>query len=173
MAFNPFRKKYSEEELELFEFLKGIRVFENLSYKQISLFTPYLYLREYNQDEVIFFRNDPSNALYIIKKGEVSLNIDIDDGFEVLTHARSGVAFGDNVFLNDSKRIYNAIVNSEKAMIYVVPKINIFEIFESHPGIKAKVMASLAEQYNEYTKRLFKAYKSASGFFNLSQAYDE
>ena len=170
--FNPFKRKYSDQELELFEFLKGVRVFEQLTNQQLALFVPYLYMREYQHDEVIFFRNDPSNALYIIKKGEVSLNIDIEDNFEVLTHAQAGIAFGDNVFLKKAKRIYNAIVISEKATIYVVPKVNIFEIFEGNPVIKAKVMSSLAEQYNEYTKRLFSAYKSASGFFNLSQAYD-
>jgi CRP/FNR family transcriptional regulator, cyclic AMP receptor protein len=170
---NPFRKTYSNTDLEMFEFIKGVRVFENLSNKQLALFLPFLYLREYNMDEVIFFRNDPSNALYIVKKGDVSLNIDIDDSFEKLTNATGGKAFGDNVFLDKSKRIYNAVVCSETATLYVIPKVNIFEIFEGHPDIKAKVMSSLAALYNDYTQKLFKAYKSASGFFNLSQAYDE
>ena len=31
-------------------------------------FVPYLYPRKYKKDEVVFFRDDPSQALYIVKR---------------------------------------------------------------------------------------------------------
>ena len=119
----------------------------------------------------MFFRNDPSHAFYIVKSGKVSLNIDIKDKFEVLTVVSSGKGFGDNVLLDRTKRIYSAVVVSEQAEIYVIPQVNIHEIFENNVHVRAKMFTSLGELYNGYTENLFKAYRSANNFFNLAQVY--
>ena len=168
---NPFKKSYAAKELNLFRFLANIRVFEKLTYDEMSHFLPYLYTRDYKNEEVVFFRGDPANALYIIKNGKVTINIDIKDRFEILKISKTGEAFGDNALLEHSIRIYNAIVDSETAELYVIPKVNIFEIFDEHERIKAKMITSLAEIYNNMTTNLFKSYKSSLGFFNLSQIF--
>ena len=171
MMINPFKKSYTPKELNIFRFLARIKLFENLSHEEMSYFLPYLYLRNYKQDEVIFFRNDPSHALYILKTGRVSLNIDVKDKFEILGIMKPGIAFGDNALLKNTKRIYSALTVSDLAELYVIPQVNILEIFNDHATIKAKMLNSLAELYNTYTENLFKAYKSSFGFFNLGEAY--
>ncbi|WP_317191747.1 Crp/Fnr family transcriptional regulator [Fulvivirga marina] len=137
----------------------------------MSLFLPFMYERKYEQNEVVFFRGDPSHALYLLKKGEVSLNIDVNEDFESLTRVRAGVALGESCLLKDANRQLNAFVSSETAEFYVIPQDNIFDIFESNLKIKVKMLESLAEIYNEYNSNLFKAYKSSRGFFHLSQVY--
>ena len=171
--FNPFKKAYNTKEKEQFEFLLKIKLFEKLNYDELDAFLPFLYQRTYKKDEAIFFRNDPSQALYILKSGKVSLSLNRDDHTEILATVKRGGAFGDNCLITDTKRIYNAITVSEEAEILVVPQGNIFGIFEARPKIKAKVLESLAEQYNRYTINLFNAYKSSFGFFELYQAYTE
>lgn len=168
---NPFKKTYSEKELTLFRFLAKIKLFERLTYDELALFTPYMFKRTYMQDEVVFFRNDPSQALYLIKNGSVSLNIDLQDKFEVLAILNKGQAFGDNALLDNARRIYTSIVITEKADIYVIPQVNLHDVFENHPNVKAEVFNSLAELYNSYTVNLFNAYRSSFGFFNLGEAY--
>ena len=76
---NPFKKSYTQKELNTFRFLSRIKLFERLNYKEMAHFLPYFYLREYKMDEVVFFRNDPGNALYLVKSGKISINIDIED----------------------------------------------------------------------------------------------
>ena len=168
---NPFKKTYSEEELQLFRFLSRIKIFERLTYDELALFVPYMFKRTYVQDEAVFFRNDPSQALYLIKSGSVSLNIDLQDKFEMLSILNKGQAFGDNALLENTRRIYTTIVVTEKAEIYVIPQINLLDVFQNHPNIKAEVLNSLAEIYNAYTSNLFNAYRSSFGFFNLGEAY--
>lgn len=168
---NPFKKSFSDKELGIFRFLSKIKLFERLTHEEMSLFIPYLYLRGYKLDEAIFFRNDPSHALYILKEGKVSLNVDMKDKFEILTTLKPGTAFGDNALLEGTQRIYSAITITEKADVFVVPQVNIFEIFADYPKVQAKMMMSLSEIYNSYTVNLFTAYKSSFGFFNLGQAY--
>jgi len=170
---NPFQKTYTTKELNLFSFLANVELFKELSHKEMALFIPFMHERDYESDEVVFFRGDPSQALYVVIKGRVTLNIDIKDRFEVLTEVRSNKAFGDNSLVGNTKRIYSAIVASEQANLYVIPQVNIMEIFENEPIIKAKMLQSLAEAYNYYTQRLLEAYKSSFGFFEISQVYKE
>lgn len=155
----------------MFRFLSRIELFKRLNYKEMSHFLPYFYLREYKMDEVVFFRNDPGNALYLVKSGKVSINVDIDDGFELLSIIKSGGAFGESALLEESNRIYTSIIHTERAELYVLPKVNMHEIFEGHAEIKTKMLESLSELYNDYMVNLFKGYKSSLGLFNLSQVY--
>ena len=168
---NPFKKSYTDQENVLFSFLSKVKLFERLTYDELAHFTPYMFLRTYTQDEVVFFRNDPSQALYVVRSGSVSLNIDLGEKFEVLAVLEKGSAFGDNSLLENTRRIYSSIVISERAEIYVIPQVNIQDIFENHPNIKAEMLNSLAELYNGYTVNLFNAYRSTFGFFDLGQAY--
>ncbi len=170
---NPFKKSFTSKELNIFRYLSRMKLFEKLSYKEMAHFLPYLYLREYKMDEVVYFRNDPSNALYMVKSGKVSLVLDVNDDFEQLTVKKSGMAFGENALLQESIRINSAIVISERAELYVLPKVNIREIFENHCEIRSKMMEALSEFYDDFSADLFKGYKSSFGFFNLSQVFGQ
>ncbi len=157
--------------MNLFRFLSRIKLFERLSYKEMALFLPYFYLREYHMDEVVFFRNDPSNALYMVKSGKVGISIDVNEEFEQLSTSKAGTAFGANALLHDTTRVHNAIVISERAELYVLPKVNIIEILENHSVLKSKMMESLAEEFEAFQSDLLKSYRSSFGFFNLSQIF--
>ena len=103
----------------------------------------------------------------------MSLRVDVNDKFEELTNVRPGEAFGDNSLLNNTTRIYTSVVVSEKADLYVIPQANLLDILDDHPQIRAKIMTSFSELYNEYTATLFKKYRSAFGFFDLGMVYDK
>lgn len=169
---NPFQKSYTAEEISLFRFLSTIKHFERLNYAELQNFLPYLYLRHYRVNEVVFFRDDPSHAVYIVKNGTISLSFDIKDEFQSLTTVKSGGLFGDNALLENTKRIYSSVVTSENADLYVIPQVNLLQIFDENPKIRAKVMTSLSELYNDYTVNLFKSYRQSFGFFDLRMVYN-
>ena len=166
-----FNKTYSEKELAVFQFLSKNKLFDTLTNEEMAEFLPAMYQREYKENEVVFFSKDPSNALYIIKNGIVTLNLEVKGEFEKLVVLRSGRVFGDNVILSNSKRIYTAIVTSESAELYVIPRINLEEIMENDVQVKAKLMTAIAQEYDEYMQNLFKGYKDAYGFFNINMIY--
>lgn len=168
---NPFKKTYTTYELRVFNFLSGIRLFKNLTFKEMSYFLPFMHERNFQKDEVVFFRDDPSHALYLLKRGEVLLSIDVNESFENLTSVKGGNVLGESCLLENTKRQLNAFVISETAQFYVIPQDNIFSIFENHSRVKTKMLMELAMIYNEYNSNLFKAYRSSFGFFHLSQIY--
>ncbi|MTI20093.1 cyclic nucleotide-binding domain-containing protein, partial [Fulvivirga sp. RKSG066] len=103
---NPFKKTYTPREQSLFVFLTKIPLFSQLDSKELSLFLPHMHERKFQQNEVVFFRNDPSHALYLLKKGEVSLNLDLDEDFETLTKIKGpGIALGESCLINDTNRL--------------------------------------------------------------------
>ena len=169
---NPFRKSYSLTDLNMFRTLNRVKMFDRLNYDELALFLPFLHLREYKSEEVVFFRNDPSNALYIVKSGKISINLDVQEEMQILQILKSGEFFGQNALLEDTIRLFTAIVVSEVAEIYVLPKVNVIEIFKRHSRIRAKVMTSLAELYNEFNTKVFKSYRESLGFFTLDQAFN-
>lgn len=169
---NPFKRTYTEHELDLFQFLSQVQFFESLRPSEMVRFLSGIHFRKYLRDEVVFFRNDPSQALYILKKGQVTLNIDIKENFEMILQVNKGGAFGENSLLKNTYRIYTAIVQSEEADLMVIPNYIIQEVFDNDPKIKAKMMASLAEFYNINNKRLFNSYRGSFGFFNLGQMFE-
>jgi CRP/FNR family cyclic AMP-dependent transcriptional regulator len=169
---NPFKRTYNETEWGHFEFLSKVQFFEALKPSEMGRFLPGIHFRKYVRDEVVFFRNDPSQALYILVKGQITLTIDIKENFETILTLGDGEAFGENSLLKDTFRIYTAIVQSEEADLMVIPNYVIQEIFDHDPKIKAKMMYSLAEFYNTNNKRLFNSYRSSFGFFNLGQMFE-
>ncbi|MEH0155327.1 cyclic nucleotide-binding domain-containing protein [Limibacter armeniacum] len=171
--FNPFKKTYSVEDKRIFRFLKQNTFFNSLNEDEMAEFLPFMHMRHYEKGEVIFFRDDPSQAIYLISKGIVTLNIDIEDKFEELTHMRQTEAFGVNAFLENRKRTYNAICFSDRCDLYVIPTTNIQEIFEASPNIKAKLMTAMAEYYDRYMVNLFRVYKESFGFFDLGRTFSE
>ncbi len=157
---------------KMFDFLQGIKFFERLRMKELVKFLPAMHHRKYKRDEVVFFSKDPSQALYLLKKGQVNLTIDIRDNFETIMEINRGEAFGENSLLENAKRTYTAIITSDEAELIVIPHFAIQEIFDSNPKIKAKMMTSLSEFYNANNQRLFRSYRESFGFFSLRQMFE-
>lgn len=166
-----FKKSYTEEELQIFRFLSKSFLFSTLTHSELSRFSPYLYKREYHKNEVVFFRGDPSQALYLIRSGSVEMSLDLNQNMEYLTTAYQPQSFGDNALLPNSFRLYNAVVNSDIAEILVLPQANLHGIMAANPIIKSKMHVALCVSYNNYMNNLFKSYRSAQGFFDLGTSY--
>ncbi|BDC97857.1 cyclic nucleotide-binding domain-containing protein [Persicobacter psychrovividus] len=166
-----FKKPYSDEDIQLYDFLQNCPLLAELNYRELSEFKPFLYLREYQKDEAIFFRNDPSQVLYIIKNGEVSMSVDIEGNFEELGRIGAYGAFGKNALLPHTHRLHHTIVTSTKAEIYAIPASDLHDIFEKYPEIENKMLRALTVYYNDYMKKLFIAYKKSKAFFELKDVY--
>jgi len=168
---NPFKRTYSRSELKTFDFLSQVVFFNRLKNSELQRFLPGIHYRKYMKDEVVFFSNDPSQALYIVRSGIINLTIDIKDNFEGILKLREGECFGENALLENTNRVYTAIVESEEADLMVIPHYAIQEVFDTNAEIKAKMITSLAEFYNQNNHRLFKSYQSSFGFFSLGQMF--
>src|SRR5579859_1859030 len=91
-----FRKRKSAE-VSRNEFLKTIPFFEHLSDKQLKVLAQHLHERRYEENEYLFEMNHPGAALFIIQRGEVS--IETPDATQ-LALIKSGEFLGDLALLD-------------------------------------------------------------------------
>jgi len=173
MKWNPFKKSYTMHDLRLVHFLKRNKLFSCLTERELAEFIPYLYERKFSKNEVIFFRGDPGQGIYFIRRGKVTLSIDLEDTFEYVCRLRTTESFGDSAVLPHTFRSYNAICTSDSCQLYMLPTENIREILDNNPKMTAKLMTGLATYYYEVELRLFKAYRESLAFFELKNVYEE
>jgi len=171
--FNPFKKTYATDELEMLSFLSKLILFSSLTNDENALFLPHLHKRTYSKEEVVFLRNDPAHALYILTAGEVVLTLDQDDTIEEITKLDKGSIFGETSLLMNKKRLVNAVTSSESATMYVLPQVSIRDIFNSNIKIKVKLLEAVANLYHDVNGDILKTYQNARGFFYMSQVYNK
>lgn len=168
-----FKRHYNPQEEEQLDFLDNVNLFNALTKEEKSCFLPYLHIRNYNENEVVFFRGDASQALYLVIDGKVEINVDIrqTQTFEHIIQLNKYNSFGDNALLNNQTRIFNAIAQQKNTKLYVIPQVNIQEIFAKKPSIKAKVLENLAELQDAYFRNICDTYREGNGFFELRELF--
>ncbi len=166
-----FTPKLEAKDRAKVDFLKSLVLFSDFSDQECLPFLSFIYERSYKKNEVVFFRDDASQALYLLKKGRVELSLDIGDKDEHLYTCEGPSVFGLNSLIKDRRRDFNAVVTSEKASIYVIPHSDIFSIMDSEPVIKGKLLYNLAKTYDFMFERLFDIYRSNIGFFELRKVF--
>lgn len=170
--FNPFKKTYETDEQEILLYLSELILFSTLTQDQIALFLPHLHKRSYKKDEIIFLRNDPAHALYMLTDGEVALTLDQEKSTEVITYLDKGSIFGETCILVNKKRLANAVSVSETSTMYVLPQVSIHDIFSSNLNIKVKMLEAVANLYHDVNGDILKTYQNSQGFFYMSHVYN-
>ncbi|MDI9356254.1 MAG: cyclic nucleotide-binding domain-containing protein [Chitinophagaceae bacterium] len=143
-----FEKPITQEK-NIISLIQSTTLFRYLTKEEILTIIPHLYVRNYVKNEVVYFRTDPSKALYIIKKGTVAMKIDVNEHLLEVMQIKDGQLFGENTILKNAKRLLSAVVVSENAEIYAIPYLKLQEVFQRHGSIKIKVINAFAEKYNE------------------------
>ena len=172
MLNKVFRKKLSEEEKEAATFLKKVDIFKNLSDNELAEFVPHMYEREYEEGEVVFFRSDASQALYIVKKGMVELNMDFSDGREEqLYYCAPNDTFGINAIFVEQQRDFNAVTREDHTVLVVIPQSDLINIMSRKPSIKMKVFENFANIYEQMLSKVFTVYRNNVGFFEIKNIF--
>lgn len=156
-----------------FKFLRKNVLFNHLDDRELEKVASLVYHREYKKNEIVFFQNDPSQALYIVNKGAIRMYVTHDEMDETLMEIQDGYVFGQNSIMRKTRRLYNAIVISDHCELLVIPQESLFELFEKDKEIKAKLLETLVIYYNSYITKLFSKYKEKFGFFELSSIYEQ
>lgn len=170
--YNPFERSYSAQEMESFTFLNKVRLFNDMGNADLVGLLPYMFSREFKKGEVVFFREDPAAALYLIKKGTISTSLDIEGRLDHLTSLKPYGYLGEEALYAERKRLYNAVVTSDQAELIVIPHPNLFDYCSRNRKFKAKLFENLAMAQTDFISKLYKAYRQEVGLFELKLAFD-
>ena len=155
---NIFRRR-DKEENNVFEILKKIPIFQDLSRREIVKIESILHRRNWSADEAIVKEGDPGVGMYIIVSGEVQIFQAGEGGVRLqLATLTSGDFFGEQALLDDSPRTASAYA-SETCRIIGFFRPDLLELIESNPRLGLKIVMRLSQMISvrlRQTNRLLK-----------------
>ena len=155
---NIFRRR-DREETDVFEILKKMPIFQDLSRREIVKIESILHRRNWSADEAIVKEGDPGVGMYIIVSGEVQISQVGEGGVRLqLATLTSGDFFGEQALLDDSPRTASAYA-SETCRIIGFFRPDLLELIESNPRLGLKIVMRLSQMISvrlRHTNRLLK-----------------
>lgn len=152
----------------MFDILKQIYLFENLSEDEIEKVMSVTEIQSYKQDEVLFREGSPSDALYIIAQGRVRMSKQVAYiGEEALSILEPGEFFGEMGLLDDSPRSADAIIH-EPANLLVITRSKFLSLMAENYEIGYKVLLTFARTL---CSRLRDTNDKISNLFTISKMF--
>ncbi len=171
MSFSLLPRTYSSEDKLLFDKLRQSEFFSDLSDRELSQLGPLFYPRTYHENEALFFLGDPAQTLYFIESGEVELFIDAGQREEVLQRKGGGEIVGTSAFLADTRRLAHCVCRSGEVKLLALATVDLLALYEEHPKLESKLMATLANLQQRWLYRTLEAYRREHGLFELEHLF--
>ena len=155
---NIFSRR-DKEERDVFDILKKIPIFQDLSRREFNKIESILHRRNWKADEAIINEGDPGLGMYIIVAGEVRITQVGEDGVQQqLATLTGGDFFGEQALLDESPRTASAYANEPcRSIGFFRP--DLLELIESNPRSGLKIVMRLSQMISvrlRHTNRLLK-----------------
>ncbi|MBC8463719.1 MAG: cyclic nucleotide-binding domain-containing protein [Deltaproteobacteria bacterium] len=125
--------------------LKKINLLQNLSDEALEKILPITKHREFKEGEMIFKQGDPADALYLLKRGKVLLEVDLSEIVSIsLGSVKTGFSFGWSALMGDSNYTSHAIC-SEPCEILSVSGKELQSLLEQDHAIGYHIMIGVAQ----------------------------
>lgn len=139
--------------------------------------------RAFRAGEVVFHQGDPCDALFLLRRGRVSVRVQTPDGDEVSVGLLVAPdEFGELGLLRDDHHHTATVVALEDVLVLVVTSARFHELRQQHPALTEWLLRSLARRlerssvllsdalYVDAEHRVFRRLFDCCGSFGLGDA---
>lgn len=120
-------------------YLENFNLFEGLSPEKMMELNKKLSMSNIDKNEIIYFADEPSNSLFLLKEGNVKLTRVSDDGKEAITSIlKPGEIFGELAITGGSNREDTAIA-LDKVVICTISKENFENLLIENPKFNLRI----------------------------------
>ena len=143
--------------------IKSIQFFKNLSPLQIFQLSNYVHLKQYKAGKIILENGPSSDKLYLIKSGNVQIQI----GDVILQTLETGKTFGDFANFEKITKKANFIASTSKVECYYIEKENYEDIIEKEiiSPLKKYLTLNQDKQNKIHLKQLYYIKDLGSGSY--------
>lgn len=135
-------------------YLENFNLFEGLDKENMMALNKIAVDREIAKSEPIYFAHDPSNSIFMLKKGRVKLTRNSPDGKEmILALINPGEIFGELAIYSDEQRTDYAYT-LEKSMICAISRDDFKEFLDKNPELNVKISKLIGFRLRKYTKHI-------------------
>ena len=148
--------------------LKKISIFEKMPDELLKEICERMYFRNLKKDEVLFFRGEVGDTLYIIKTGKIKISISTEEGEELIISIFSdGDFFGELSLLDKSPRSADAVAITDTEL-FVLSRDVFYSYLFQHKEALEPIMSALCKRlrktdefladlcYSKISKRMVK-----------------
>lgn len=139
------------------DLLSHIPMFSTLGAEELEQLSASLQPWRYNKGEVIFHQGDVGTALYIVRKGEVSIRLSSADGKErTLVLLKRGDSFGELALLDGEPRSTDAVAREETSVLRL-QREDFQRFVETRPWVALRMLAEMSRVVRRVTRRVYDA----------------
>ncbi len=134
-------------------FLKSMPLFSDLSEASLLALTRLSKFMRVEQGQFIFFQSDPSDKVYVVRSGLVSIVLESPDGREmVINEMHPGDIFGELGLLTSQPRSTSAIALTESEMLSL-PRQAFLGLLEAEPALARRILELTANRLRGSSER--------------------
>lgn len=120
--------------------LEQINIFRDLSDEDLNRIDRVTTMRNLAKDSYIYFPDEPSKVVFLLKEGRVKIGTFSDDGKEVIKAIlEPGEIFGELAVAGQEKRTDFAQVLDKNVKICAISKAEMLNILNNNPSLNLKV----------------------------------
>jgi len=143
------RGDFLEANLVIIDFLRHHWLFGVLEEAQLKAISEEFLTKTYKTGQHIFYQSDPAAYLYVILKGEVSIETTSEGGKVIkITHLADADIFGELALIDNGLRSAGALA-IKTTEIVCLPKAIFQRILERNPFFSQKLLIVLAERLRD------------------------
>lgn len=136
------------------EALRAVPLFAPLRLGDLEYLSRVLRTQEYPKNRVILFAQDPCEAFYILRSGQVKVMLVAEDGREVILSLRNtGEFFGEAALLDNEPQSASVIATEESAM-YILRRDDFHRCITQMPGVAFGLLRSLYARLREADQKI-------------------
>jgi uncharacterized membrane protein len=126
--------------------LRQVPLFESLDDDAAKQLCELLETLDCEVKKVLFRAGDVGDAMYLIERGKVRINVQATDGRELtLTELGRGDFFGEMALLDGQRRSANAVV-AEEARLAVLSREHFLSFMRRNPNVALEMLTALANR---------------------------
>jgi CRP/FNR family cyclic AMP-dependent transcriptional regulator len=134
--------------------LRRVPLFSDLADAEMARFGEVLREREYPKNSVILFEDDPGDALYVVRSGQVKVVLIGEDGREViLSVLTDGDFFGEMSLIDDEPRSAHVIAMKDSQLL-VLRREDFQAQLELSPRIALKLLRVLVQRLRRADEKI-------------------
>lgn len=107
---------------------------------------------QYQDEQIIFLKNEPDDYMYVIESGSVTISMLFDDTEIILETIHKGEIFGEMAILNKKARMATAIAKGETVLVRYDSKMLLEKAADS---VLIKIFFILAKRFNLANQRIY------------------
>ena len=148
---------------QILETLQSAPVFKNAESGTLTGLAARCTLRKLSEGELLFYQDDPGEAVFIVRSGTIAIFLGSADGRElVINEMHPGDCFGEIALFTNASRSTSAMARQDSQLV-VIPSDTFLEVVEDGPELMRRILKMTAQRLRVSSER-----ESALAFLDAS-----